>query len=277
MNLTKPFVSIEMSFLEGLAKLPPQTQKKANEMIAKFIHDPTSPGLNYEKIQAARDQKLHSIRVDQSYPRNDLFLVGDGHQNVYGHHIVLSQLGIHIRGRGRRLKLNYRTPEETRRWAVSILQNQEINDLDGGRDDNQGYHSSMSGPEPVFESFQTFDDEVKRIVAWHSHIRESNGAHVACVTVHTNELRQQYAQALSREGCPVHEITGESMDLDDPAPLRLATMDRIKGLEFDHVCLADCYPSKIANLPVDRQASQRCLLHVAATRTKNSLLIIQRK
>ncbi len=233
-----------------------------------------------DEIQDFHPQAFRLLRAmipAERYPRNDLFLVGDGHQNVYGHHIVLSQLGIDIRGRGRRLKLNYRTPEETRRWAVSILQNQEINDLDGGKDNNQGYHSSMSGPEPIFESFQTFDDEVKRIVAWHRHIRESNGAHVACVTVHTNELRQQYAQALSREGCLVHEITGESMDLDDPAPLRLSTMHRIKGLEFDHVCLADCFPPKLASLSADRQTSERCLLHVAATRTKNSLLVVSRR
>jgi superfamily I DNA/RNA helicase/mRNA-degrading endonuclease RelE of RelBE toxin-antitoxin system len=230
-----------------------------------------------DEIQDFHPQAFRLLRAmipEDRYPRNDLFLVGDGHQNIYGHHIILSQLGIDIRGRGRRLKLNYRTPEESRRWAVSILQNQEINDLDGGKDNYQGYHSSMSGPDPVFESFQTFEDEVKHIVAWHRRIRESSGTHVACVTVHTNEQRKQYAQALSREGCPVHEITGDSMDLDDPAPLRLATMHRIKGLEFDHVCLADCYPPRISSLPMDRQASQRCLLHVAATRTKNSLLII---
>jgi superfamily I DNA/RNA helicase len=67
------------------------------------------------------------------------------------------------------------------------------------------------------------------------------------------------------------------MDIDDPAPLRLATMHRIKGLEFDHVCLAACDPTRLATLPADRQPSERCLLHVAATRTKNSLLVTSRK
>ena len=67
MNMIKPVVSFGISFFESLTRLPAHIQKKANEMIVKFEHDPTSPGLNYEKIQAVRDQKLHSIRVDQSY------------------------------------------------------------------------------------------------------------------------------------------------------------------------------------------------------------------
>ena len=41
MNAIKPAVSIEMSFLEALTKLPDPIQKKAREMIAKFLQDPT--------------------------------------------------------------------------------------------------------------------------------------------------------------------------------------------------------------------------------------------
>lgn len=233
-----------------------------------------------DEIQDFHPQAFRLLRAmipTDQFPRNDLFLVGDGHQNIYGHHIILGQLGIDIRGRGRRLKLNYRTPEETRRWAVSILQNQDINDLDGGKDSNKGYHSSMSGPEPTFENYDSFEDEVKHITAWYRKIRETNGGHVACVAIRTNDEREQYAKALGHQGCQVQEITGDSMDIDDPAPLRLATMHRIKGLEFDHVCLADCDPFKLANLPPERQSTERCLIHVAATRTKNSLLILGRK
>ena len=246
----------------------------ANNLNAGFKH------IIVDEIQDFHPQAFRLLRAmipaDQ-FPKNDLFLVGDGHQNIYGHHIILGQLGIDIRGRGRRLKLNYRTPEETRRWAVSILQNQDINDLDGGKDTNKGYHSSMSGPEPTFEKCGSFDDEVKHIAAWSRRIREANGGHVACVTVRTNDEREQLAKALTQQGCQVHEITGDSMDIDDPAPLRLATMHRIKGLEFDHVCLADCDPAKLESLPAGRQSTERCLVHVAATRTKNSLMVMHRK
>jgi hypothetical protein len=245
----------------------------ADKLAAGFKH------IIVDEIQDFHPQAFRLLRAmipaDQ-FPKNDLFLVGDGYQNIYGHHIILGHLDIDIRGRGRRLKLNYRTPEETRRWAVSILQDQDINDLDGGKDSNKGYHSSMSGPDPTFEKAESFDDEVKLIAAWYQRIQDSNGHHIACVAVRTNDEREQYAKALTDLKCRVHEITADVMDIDDPAPLRLATMHRIKGLEFDHVCLADCDPTKVTNLPADRQATERCLLHVAATRTKNSLLVISR-
>lgn len=232
-----------------------------------------------DEIQDFHPQAFRLLRgmiPSDQFSRNDLFLVGDGHQNIYGHHIILGQLGIEIRGRGRRLKLNYRTPEETRRWAVSILKHQDINDLDGGKDSDKGYHSSMSGPEPIFEKCTSFDDEVNHIAAWHRRIREANGGHVACIAVRTNDEREKYAKALSTQEIPVHEITGESMDIDDPKPLRLATMHRIKGLEFDHVCLANNDPEQIAKLPAERQSTERCLMHVAATRTKISLMVLSR-
>jgi len=135
----------------------------------------------------------------------------------------------------------------------------------------------MSGPEPVFEKCNSFDDEVKHIDAWCRRIREANGGHVACVAVRTNDERDQLAQALIQQGVLVHQITADSMDIDDPTPLRLATMHRIKGLEFDHVCLASCDPASLTSLPLDRQPMEHCLLHVAATRTKNSLLVTSRK
>jgi len=245
----------------------------ADDLNAGFKH------IIVDEIQDFHPQAFRLLRamipVDQ-FPRNDLFLVGDGHQNIYGHHIILGQLGIDIRGRGRRLKLNYRTPEETRRWAVSILHDQDINDLDGGKDSNKGYHSSMSGPEPTFEICNSFDDEIKHIASWYGRIRDADGRHVGCVAVRTNDEREQYAKALTQLSCQVHEITGDAMDADDPAPLRLATMHRIKGLEFDHVCLASCDLGKISTLPLEKQNLERCLLHVAATRTKNSLLVIKR-
>lgn len=258
---------------------PPDMFRAARSILTAEKRDAGFKHIIVDEIQDFHPQAFRLLRAmipPDRYPKNDLFLVGDGHQNIYGHHIILGQLGINIRGRGRRLKLNYRTPEETRRWAVSILENQDINDLDGGMDSNMGYHSAMSGPEPTFEKCGSFDDEVKHIADWFRRIREVNGGHVACVAVRTNDEREQLAKALTQEECHVHEITGDSMDIDDPAPLRLATMHRIKGLEFDHVCLADCDPEKLASFPADRQATERCLFHVAATRTKNSLLVTRR-
>ena len=49
--------------------------------------------------------------------------VGDGHQRIYAKNkATMSSCGIDIRGRAKKLYLNYRTTEEIRREAVSLLE-----------------------------------------------------------------------------------------------------------------------------------------------------------
>jgi len=242
----------------------------ANKLNAGFKH------IIVDEIQDFHPQAFRLLRsmvpADQ-FPKNDLFLVGDGHQNIYGHRIVLSQLGIDIRGRGKRLRLNYRTPEETRRWASSILNGVEVDDLDGSQDNSRGYRSVLSGPDPVFKPCQSFDSEIQAIKDWIDSIKDNNAEHVICIAARTNSECESYREALESEGQAVHRITDKEHDTSDPKPVRIATMHRIKGLEFDHVCLAGLRSIKWAEMGEQRRFGFRCLLHVAATRTKNSLLV----
>jgi len=54
--------------------------------------------------------------------QDDLFIVGDAHQRIYPRHpAVLRRLRVGVPGRARKLRLNYRTTEETRRWAAGLL------------------------------------------------------------------------------------------------------------------------------------------------------------
>ncbi|CAA9892707.1 hypothetical protein METHB2_80024 [Candidatus Methylobacter favarea] len=53
--------------------------------------------------------------------KNDLFILGEARQRIYGSKVVLSQCGIKIIGRSRKLRVNYRTTEQIRRGAVSLL------------------------------------------------------------------------------------------------------------------------------------------------------------
>lgn len=52
---------------------------------------------------------------------NDLFIVGDAHQRIYRNKVTLSKCGITIRGRSSQLRINYRTTEEIRNWAMHGL------------------------------------------------------------------------------------------------------------------------------------------------------------
>lgn len=243
---------------------------ETNQLDAGYKH------LIVDEIQDFHPQAFRLLRAmvpPDRFTQNDLFLVGDGHQNIYGHHIVLGQLGINIVGRGRRLRLNYRTPEETRRWASALLAGVEISDLDGSVDDEKGYRSIISGPDPLFRPAQSFTEEIKIIGDWIKGVRDGGQSPVICVAARTNPECQSYMQALEEQGFDTFRITATEHDTDDPQPIRVATMHRIKGLEFDHVCLAGLGNVNWGSMGPERVQREKCLLHVAATRTKNSLLV----
>ena len=98
---------------------------------------------------------------------DDLFITGDGHQRIYRRNrVVLGRCGIDIRGRSRKLQLNYRTTEETRRWAARLLAGRRIDDLDGGADDDRGITSLTRGPTPLLRRFEGRDEQCAFIAAW---------------------------------------------------------------------------------------------------------------
>src|SRR5690606_20333066 len=63
---------------------------------------------------------------------DDLFIVGDAHQRIYGRPLVLSRYGIETRGRSRRLTVNYRTSREILTWCSAVMQGASVDDLEGG-------------------------------------------------------------------------------------------------------------------------------------------------
>ena len=52
---------------------------------------------------------------------DDLFIAADPHQRIYGNRVALASLRISVRGRSRRLSLNYRTTQEILAWALPLL------------------------------------------------------------------------------------------------------------------------------------------------------------
>ena len=60
-------VAISSDFLTAFAKLPRQIQGKVTEFVNKFRNDPTTPGINYEKISSGLDKKIYSVRIDDTY------------------------------------------------------------------------------------------------------------------------------------------------------------------------------------------------------------------
>ncbi|MCX5955850.1 MAG: AAA family ATPase [Cyanobacteria bacterium] len=216
---------------------------------------------------------------------DDLFIVGDPHQRIYGRPLVLGQCGINVRGRSRKLRINYRTTEETRAWATAVLQGIDFDDLDGGSDPTSDTRSLLHGDQPLVKGFEDPADERRFLEDKLRQLRDVDGNLAStCVTIRTNRAVEQLARGLETAGFQVRIIEADEADDPSDPSLRLATMHRIKGLEFDQVFIPELnaelmpYRVELNRRPdeVSRQLfeqQERSLLHVAATRAKKRVVV----
>ena len=65
--MEKAVIAISSDFFDAFAALPRQIQGKVTEFVNKFRVNPRSPGINYEKIKNAQDNKIWSVRIDDTY------------------------------------------------------------------------------------------------------------------------------------------------------------------------------------------------------------------
>jgi hypothetical protein len=230
-------------------------------------------------VDEVQDFSLEALRLIRTISPMDLgtpdplCTVGDGHQRIYRTKIPMSRAGIDTRGRSRRLKINYRTSEQIRRFAQGILQGLEIDDLDGGVTTTVGDHSVFKGPEPMVEQCADGKAEADAIVAWVQMVMEHSGlaTHEICVTPYKPAIRA----ALTAAGLATFELKPREEDPGSEEPgVRMGTMKRIKGLEFRAVALACADPRDPMNRISEADIRDRCERYVAVTRAREHVLIV---
>lgn len=227
-----------------------------------------------DETQDLHAEELRLLRALIPEGPNDLFFVGDAHQRIYGQPVVMAQCGIAIRGRAARLRINYRTTEQIRRWSTAILADTAVDDLDGGQDEASGYCSLMSGPPPTVRSFATPEAEHAFLLDEVRSLLETTEAERICIVARTHrQIRDLYVPLLRGAGIPYLILEADTPD-HIGSGVRLATMHRVKGLEFEHVLIAglnDGVMPSPAAVSADDLLRERCLLHVAASRARETL------
>lgn len=237
-----------------------------------------------DEVQDFGASDLMLLREIAPQAPNTLFLVGDGHQRIYGRPVRMGACGIEIRGRSRRLKLNYRTTEQIRNRAVAILEGREIDDLDGGLDTLKGFVSLRHGPTPVIENFAREADESAFVISTIKRWLEEVPPEAICIGVRTTaQARDRYASILKGGGIESIQVEKDPESEATRPGVRLATMHRMKGLEFSRVLLAGVQdgfvPMAVRGDAADiegrrlHELQERCLLYVAATRARDELVI----
>jgi len=223
-----------------------------------------------DETQDFGPQALKLLRAMVQPGKNDLCFVGDGHQRIYNYHRAsMGSCGIDIRGRGRKLYLNYRTTEEIRRAAVALLEGSEVDDLDEGSDEVKRYKSISHGPEPAFIEVPHQETAFAKAAEIVSEALSSGSS--VCVMVPTKHEAKEVQRALKLTEIKTVVIGPNERDRADSSVARIATMHRAKGLEFDEVVLiAPSIKSEQGSTGDDR----RRLQYVAITRAKRKATIL---
>lgn len=224
-----------------------------------------------DETQDFGPQALRLLRALVPKEKNDLFFVGDGHQRIYSRNRAsMSACGIDIRGRARKLYLNYRTTEEIRRLAVATLEGCEVDDLDEGADEVKRYKSLSHGPAPRTLDFPHLEDALASL----SPLLKASLAEgrSVCVIVPTKHDASAVNASLKAGKISATILGPDERDQPDSKSVRIATMHRSKGLEFDEVVLL--IPRDWTDVRSGTDNSQR-LKYVALSRAKRVATVLR--
>jgi hypothetical protein len=231
----------------------------------------------YQHVLVDEGQDLHPtqwrlLRNAVARGADDLFIVSDPNQRIYDNRVSLAALGIEVRGRSTRLTVNYRTTQEILAWSVRMLAGRPAEGLDDLPDALAGYRSPVHGRRPVVRAYPDWQAELDGII---SQVREWLGAGVE---PHAIGIA---ARTSGRTGA----IRSALHDADLPDDICVATMHRMKGMEFRCVAVAGVaagsVPAPSAVTPFEEDSiahdqdihRERCLLFVACTRARDALFV----
>lgn len=236
-----------------------------------------------DEVQDLSNIELRFLRSLVSEKENDMLLVGDPYQKIYSRQINFSSAGINVRGnRSKRLRINYRTTEEIKRFAISLVRGIQYDDFDGSSETMDGYLSLFHGVRPTYDIFKTKQDEVESIMSKIKELQKGRTDYsdmvIACRQ--KDELKE-IKKFLHLQRLPYFDILDQIGQKDG---IHLSTFHSLKGLEFKVVFLADVNNRTAPFLPVSFQdmdeseqtefmQSERALLYVAITRAISQVFI----
>ncbi|MEM7599978.1 MAG: 3'-5' exonuclease [Verrucomicrobiota bacterium] len=258
------------SILDRLLEDQKITEAGAYTALANHIAENGSP-YEHAIVDESQDLSVSQLKFFASlgggHPES-LFFAGDIGQRIFQKPISWLAHGIDIRGRSSTLRVNYRTSHQIRSQADQLLE-QELKDPDGNKEVRNHTVSVFNGPRPSIAIADSPEEESEILRNWLSSQEK--------IGIEKNEIgiivRSSAELAYARE-----RLGSEQSEA------RVFTMHEAKGLEFRSVAVVGCNEKIVpleerielaSDLP-DLQAihdSERHLLYVACTRTRENLLV----
>ena len=239
-------------------------------------------------VDEGQDLSVNGLRLLRTVAgdehENDIFIVGDSHQRIYKNKATLSKGGINVRGRSSILRINYRTTEEIRKAAFALLNGISFDDLDDDFDMGDHCQSLTHGTAPQVNRFANANEEFDYVLKEIKKLTDSGvSAKNICVVARTHKLLDDYIAQFTSNRIRCYEIKGNKADDRGFDGIRVATMHRVKGLEFQYIFIVaankriiplvsaiDCADSVSTN---ERITAEKCLLYVALTRAQKCAYI----
>jgi mRNA-degrading endonuclease RelE of RelBE toxin-antitoxin system len=253
--------------------------------LATKVGQLTRPTFDYVIIDEAQDVSVAELRFLAAMGgsrANSLFFTGDLGQRIFQQPFSWKELGVDIRGRSTRLRINYRTSHQIRNQADRLLGN-ELSDVDGITEERKGTISVFNGVPPTIAIAVDMNAEREQVANWIKE-RSSEG-----LRPHEMAIFVRSAAELSRAEAAANQADVAYLLLNDRMETRhdrlsIMTMHLAKGLEFRAVVVMACddevIPSqeRIASVTDesdldDVYQTERHLLYVACTRARDQLLV----
>lgn len=285
MHIWKVFENYQNLMKENQIRDINTAMYESTKLLQSAGRKPRYASIIIDEGQDFSDNAYRLIRAlaGEEHP-NDIFIVGDSHQRIYRNHPILSKCGINVRGRSSILKINYRTTEEIRKQALLVLKGISFDDLDEGFDLGDKCQSLTHGEKPIVENFGNANDEFDFLLREVKKLKD-NGVSLTdiCVVARTKKLVDDYIALFTRAGIRSYAVKRNKADDRSFDGLRVATMHRVKGLEFNYVFIAAVnnriIPLSSAINKADAISeeesitSEKCLLYVAMTRAQKGVYI----
>lgn len=202
-----------------------------------------------DELQDFSNVELRLVRSLVEDKANDLFMVGDPMQGIYSRKLNFSKVGIRVRGkRSRRLRINYRTTEEIKKLALSVIQDCHYDNFDGEEEERSGYISLFHGKKPTYEIFKTKNEEIEFVSSAVFELIESGyKPQEIAICSRTKDGLKDFRNCLHQLDIPYTDRSSSKMN----DSVNILTLHKIKGLEFKHVFLVDVNNRTLPKLPFD--------------------------
>jgi superfamily I DNA/RNA helicase len=276
-------LSIYEQLVEGLAKAKHFDAREMPRLAFQLLSQGTNeaPKANYsdiivDEVQDLTDMELRVLHAIEQVS-GQLFLVGDGAQQIMRRSQSLKSIGISVSGRSFILRKNYRNTAEITAVAAALRNAEGIGrfDEDAAASQIAAIPSSVSGDRPCLLICQDSEQEralVLREIKYLTNRLKIDPSHICCLARNMS-TRSTLLAMLKAGEVAARDYRAEGLEGEG---ILVSTLHNSKGHEFRAVFILGLNEGTVPMLRSDEPEeleSEAALLYVAITRAKELLYL----